>query len=83
MRCTFLVDPQTKRFIGTICGPKKLPTCSFCGMPSGLLCDFPAARKKTCDKPICKSCAIKVAANVDFCPDHPLPASQMAMEFAL
>jgi len=65
--------------VGRICGPKKLPVCPFCEGLAGLECDFPTGRK-TCDKPLCRGCAISIAPNVDFCPDHPLPVTQLALE---
>jgi hypothetical protein len=63
-----------------VCGPRRLPVCSFCRSFSNLLCDFLVGRKKTCDKSLCSSCAINVAPNVDLCPDHPLPATQLVLE---
>lgn len=77
MRCTSV---RVGEVVAIICGPKKIPTCSFCGSLAGLECDFPARPRKTCDKPICRACAIRIGPNVDFCPDHPLPASQMTLE---
>jgi hypothetical protein len=63
-----------------VCGPRKIPVCAFCHSLGGLLCDFLIGKKKTCDKPICRGCAINIAPNVDLCPDHPLPATQLVLE---
>lgn len=44
-----------------------------CGRPADLLCDFPlsgAKSGKTCDMPICRSCATRVGPNRDYCPAH-------------
>lgn len=77
MRCTLVrIGNVTAR----ICGPRRLPTCAFCHGLAGLECDFPQRGKKTCDKPICRGCAIAIAPNVDFCPDHPLPVTQLTLE---
>lgn len=64
-----------------ICGPRRIPVCSFCRGIAGLECDFPIRKGKTCDRKICRSCAIAVAPNVDFCPDHPAPDTQLAIDF--
>lgn len=77
MRCTRV---NVGGVVATICGPKKIPVCAFCGSIGGLLCDFPTKSKKTCDKPLCRRCAIAIAPNVDLCPDHPLPATQLVLE---
>jgi hypothetical protein len=56
-----------------VCGRIRFPRCSFCGAPAGLECDWPIDKKKTCDKKLCRACAIAPGKNVDFCPDHPVP----------
>jgi hypothetical protein len=76
MRCTSV---NVGGVPAMICGPQRLPTCRFCGSLAGLLCDFLVGRK-TCDREICRSCAIALGPNVDICPDHPLPASQLTLE---
>lgn len=69
------------RAVGIICsrGRKSAPTtkpCSKCGEPGDLLCDGPhpsglRGKGQSCDKPICRSCAVSIrAVNVDFCPEH-------------
>lgn len=56
--------------------------CACCGRPSSKLCDFERAVpmihggiqsrvQKTCDKPLCGNCAVKVGPEIDHCPDHP------------
>ncbi len=39
----------------------KTATCLFCKGPSTLLCDGKMLDGKTCDKPVCRQCAKKVA----------------------
>jgi hypothetical protein len=59
-----------------------VPTCTWCGRPAGLLCDGPAAAGRTCDAPLCRRHALRVAAvhlyfgggkgrweTTDHCPD--------------
>lgn len=57
--------------------------CHCCGAPATKECDFArAARAKTCDKPLCESCAVPVGENRDYCPEHPRLVSaepQLAM----
>ena len=67
---------------GFLCGRGvRVRFCAFCrSSASEILCDFPLAKRKTCDKPLCRRCAINIAPNVDLCPDHPLPATQLVLE---
>jgi hypothetical protein len=53
--------------------------CVVCNAPAGILCDFPVGRT-TCDKPLCHNCAQPIGPNVDFCPSHPLPATELSLE---
>jgi hypothetical protein len=46
-----------------------------------LLCDHPNPQngKKgggTCDKPLCRSCAVRRGPNIDWCPSHVIPAQR-------
>lgn len=69
MHCTLVnVDGVVAR----VCGPRRIPICAFCHAPAGLECDYPKG-KKTCDKKLCRGCAIAGGTNLDFCPDHPVP----------
>lgn len=49
-------------------------------------CDFLLERRhagnhKTCDKPLCGACAVKIGPDVDHCPDHPpVAGTQLTME---
>lgn len=61
---------------GTICGGKRKPRCKgspSCVATSGFLCDFPlrgAKRDRTCDLPLCGSCAVKMGPDRHYCPSH-------------
>lgn len=50
-------------------------TCSSCGKTSAVavLCDHPltgAAAGRTCDRVLCRGCAVRVGPNRDLCPAH-------------
>jgi hypothetical protein len=59
---------------GFVCGPRgkrrDVRSCAFCTTIHTLLCDFKVGGK-TCDKPLCARHAVKIAREVDYCPDHP------------
>jgi len=57
------------------------PKSRQCARWSTKLCDYPipGAGGKTCDKPLCSSCAVSVGADRDFCPNHPREPEQGAM----
>jgi len=49
--------------------------CVECGKPAGKLCDYPLQgniARKTCDRPLCSRCAVKVPGklNNDYCHAH-------------
>ena len=81
MPCNFYHDPEG-RFSMVICsrGRREKPKCFFCGNPSTSLCDFPTKAlkdfrrdvetSKTCDRPLCNSCRVKIGIDTDICPDH-------------
>lgn len=78
-RCTpFEVVKDGKRVGGGfICGPRGRKTrCKgspSCARLSSLLCDFPLDGKKkgkTCDIPLCATCARTMAADLHYCPVH-------------
>jgi hypothetical protein len=51
--------------------------CRLCGAQAVILCDWrdPAdSDASSCNKPLCMRCAVHVAEDVDFCPDHRAPA---------
>jgi hypothetical protein len=54
--------------------------CKTCGAEAALLCDFPTGkrRKKTCDAPICGTCARTVGPDRHFCPAHSAGAAEGA-----
>ncbi len=65
-------------------GRQPRPKCSRCGKPADKLCDFVIERRhggnhRTCDKPLCSSCAVSGGRNVDYCPDHRVPETQPSL----
>lgn len=54
-----------------LCG-KLGPHCAAekCAAVSGFLCDFPVAKGRTCDVPLCASHAYEIAPNIHYCPGH-------------
>lgn len=55
---------------------KTLGKCRQCWVREAtLLCDGPSVsdRGKTCDTPLCRTCAVHVEPNRDFCRDHGTP----------
>lgn len=72
MRCDTLVEtgPDGKpKVYGFVCGAGRPPKpCVGCGRRGEVLCDGPAPGGKTCDAWICRSCAKRPKANVDYCP---------------
>lgn len=53
-----------------ICGRKRIPACVACGGIADRECDWKLGRGKTCDKPVCSSCAEHPAPEKDLCPAH-------------
>lgn len=56
-----------------VCSRRKYnrPRCSACGGKGvSVRCDFPI-EERTCDKWLCRRCAVKVGDDRDHCPDHP------------
>lgn len=77
MPCT-LIDKNT-----IVCqrGVQARAKCVSCHRPHTKLCDFEIAPGKTCDAPLCGSCATSGGTNVDYCREHALraPAVQLAL----
>lgn len=57
-----------------VCGSRTKPKpCAFCGEASTKLCDFPVTvfgLTRTCEEPLCESCAKPVGENRDYCGPH-------------
>lgn len=53
-----------------ICSRREKPKCFYCGQPSTLLCDFRYMNGKTCDRPTCRYCAVRVGPDKDYCNMH-------------
>ncbi|EIA0803379.1 hypothetical protein K6327_000888 [Vibrio vulnificus] len=69
---------QDGEAIGFMCGSFSdedinLVSCSECddNYPSAqFLCDYPVGNDKTCDRVLCKQCAVTVGPNMHYCPSH-------------
>lgn len=66
--------------VGVVCSarPRRRP-CSKCGQLGDRLCDFPiqpalpgltSPPSRTCDKPLCRRCAVHAGPDLDYCPSH-------------
>ena len=60
--------------------------CAHCGAPDAqYLCDWPMTDgDKTCDKPCCARCSVRVGTDRDYCKGHPRAgaiAVQTSLEF--
>lgn len=78
MKCTPITLPNG--VTGIACRSRQ-PTkrCKKCGAVSTILCDFkPTPESKTCDKPLCRRCAVNVGPDLDHCPDHPRAADLLS-----
>lgn len=48
----------------------RAPSCR-CGKRSTIQCDFPLLDGRTCDRNLCRACAVPVGPNRDYCAEHP------------
>jgi hypothetical protein len=62
-------DHMTSPIEGFMCG-KGLVACRECGNLADYLCDMPIAPGKTCDAPLCDTCAHVVGEDKHLCPFH-------------
>jgi hypothetical protein len=61
--------------IGIACGRRDRRACSTpgCSGDATVQCDFPVTRKGkagTCDRYVCRRCAVSVGTDRDYCPPH-------------
>lgn len=58
--------------MGIVCGVRVKRSFCACGRVGELLCDWKMKEKKsgTCDRPICKQCALEVGADKHLCKPH-------------
>ena len=51
---------------------KRMPRKCYmnCGRWSSKLCDWPVGKGRTCDRPLCDTCAVAAGKDMDFCPSH-------------
>ena len=53
--------------------PSRQP-CALCQSPGATLqCDYPVAPRRTCDRHLCRGCAIPKGPNRDYCRTHETP----------
>lgn len=70
MECTTITLPGGVRAIACR-GRRPKPKCSCCKTRTATLeCDYKIGPGKTCDLPLCTSCALRIGDNVDYCPHH-------------
>jgi len=57
---------------GFVCirGKQRRVRCAVCGDWSTALCDHELEGGRTCDLPICGTCATHVGRDTDYCPAH-------------
>jgi hypothetical protein len=66
MKCTHLVYKGQPMIV---CGRNRIDVCR-CGAPADLLCDWKTGKDTTCDRPVCKACALEVGPNKHLCQQH-------------
>jgi hypothetical protein len=54
----------------TVCGPGKQEPICACGYVAEILCDWPMGDGKTCDLPLCPSCAHEIGEDKHTCEIH-------------
>ena len=70
MRCTRYAVPGG---VAIVCSARERQKPCSCGRRATALCDYPltgAKAGKTCDKPLCDSCRVRVGVDEDRCPAH-------------
>jgi hypothetical protein len=68
MHCTWIKDGNGA--VAILCGSRPRAKRCACGQPSTLLCDWPIGGGKTCDRPMCASCATEVGPDKHLCAGH-------------
>jgi hypothetical protein len=80
MTCKVVTLPNGSTALVKLATPRPR-RCAHCDRRARKLCDYviypmplsnPARGPRTCDKPLCDMCAVRVGPNVDYCPDHPI-----------
>jgi len=76
-RWSIPIKDEQGNVIGIACGSsprRKVPDCSVCTQEKGpILCDGPApvgSKRKSCDAPMCRTCAHRTGPDRDMCPRH-------------
>ena len=73
--CDFLHFPDGS--VAIVCGrgQRRRKSCVQCGQPSEVLCDHRNGDGRTCDAPLCRTCARHVGRNRDYCRAHAADAA--------
>jgi hypothetical protein len=81
MPCTSYKTKEGGVVIACTRGRRTGQRCEVCGAHSvDKLCDYPlrgSKAGKTCDKKLCRHCAVSVGSNKDYCPAHHRHAKKM------
>lgn len=63
-----------------VCTGRQRQRKCACGRRATLLCDFKAdGAKKSCDKPLCSHCAVRIGPDIDHCPSHHTMPAQLPL----
>lgn len=66
--------------VATVCfGHRRRQQKCACGRPSTLQCDYPTEAGRTCDKYLCRGCAVPVGRNRDYCKTHPVDQGALTL----
>jgi hypothetical protein len=69
--CVAVKMPDGGVALVRIGGKRPSCACSRCGRPATIQCDYPTGPGKTCDAWLCRTCAIPVGPDRDYCRYHP------------
>lgn len=69
MRCEYVRMPGGG--VAIVCHSGQRWKRCACGTLAAVQCDYPAGRGRTCDRYLCRSCAVSVGPDRDYCPIHP------------
>ncbi len=73
MSCHVIKLKDGSTMIACSRGRQPKPKCYICGKPADLLCDYVleiGLKNPTCDRPLCSEHRVKIANDIDYCPEH-------------